>query len=126
MKIAKGSLCFLDLKISIVNYKLVTTVYSKPKDSHLYLQSNSSHNLKAIDIIQKGVALKIRGICQREKYYLEKSKEYIAYLVARVHSPKKVKRTFENVGMMTRTKSRGEKHRVIIKNTISFPAEDQM
>ena len=49
MEIAKGSLCFLDLKISIVNNKLVTTVYSKPTDSHLYLQSNSCHNPKAID-----------------------------------------------------------------------------
>ena len=38
MEIAKGSLCFLDLKISVVDYKLATTVYSKPKDSHLYLQ----------------------------------------------------------------------------------------
>ena len=36
MEIANGSLCFLDLKISIVDYKLVTTAYSKPADSHLY------------------------------------------------------------------------------------------
>ena len=35
-KIATGSLCFLDLKISIVDYKLATTVYSKPTDSHLF------------------------------------------------------------------------------------------
>ena len=61
MKIAKGSLCFLDLKISIVNYKLATTVYSKPTDNHLYLQSNSCDNPKAIDGIQKGVYLKIRN-----------------------------------------------------------------
>ena len=40
MEIAKDYLCFLDLKISIVNYKVVTTVYNKPKDSHLYLRSN--------------------------------------------------------------------------------------
>ena len=62
MEIAKGSLCFLDLKISIVDYKLATNVYSKPTDSHLYLQSNSCHNPKAIDGIQKGIALKIRRI----------------------------------------------------------------
>ena len=50
IEIAKGSLCFLDLKISIVDYKLVTTVYSKPTDSHFYLQSNSCHNPKASQI----------------------------------------------------------------------------
>ena len=61
MKIVKGSLCFLDLKISIVDYKLATTVYSKPTDSHLYLQSNSCDNPKAIDRIQKGVDLKIKN-----------------------------------------------------------------
>ena len=61
MKIVKGSLCFLDLKISIVDYKLATTVYSKPTDSHLYLQSNSCDNPKAIDGNQKGVDLRIRN-----------------------------------------------------------------
>lgn len=43
MGIAKDYLCFLDLKISIVNYKVVTNVYNKPKGSHLYLRSNSDN-----------------------------------------------------------------------------------
>ena len=85
MEIAKSSLRFLDLKICIVDYKLVTTVYSKPTDTHLYLQSNSCYNPKAIDGIQKGVALRIRRICSSEQDYLEKSKEYMVYLVARGH-----------------------------------------
>ena len=113
MEIAKGSLCFLDLEISIVDYKLVTNVYSKPTDSNLYLQLNSCHNPKAIGGIQKGIALRIRRICSLEQDYFEKSKEYMAYLVARGHSPKKVKRTFENVGKMTRTEARVKKQRVI-------------
>ena len=113
MEIAKGSLCFLDLEISIVDYKLVTNVYSKPTDSNLYLQLNSCHNPKAIDGIQKGIALRIRRICSLEQDYFEKSKEYMAYLVARGHSTKKVKWTFENVGKMTRTEARVKKQRVI-------------
>ena len=63
MEIAKVSLCFLDLKISIADYKLVTTVYSRPTDSYLYLYSNSCHSPKTTDGIQKGVALKIIRIC---------------------------------------------------------------
>ena len=59
MEISKSYSCFLDLKISIVDYKLVTTIYSKPTDSHLYLQSNSCHNPTAIDAIEKGAALQI-------------------------------------------------------------------
>ena len=123
MEIARDCLCFLDLGISIVNNKLVITVYSKPTDGHLYLQSNSCHNPKSIDGIQKGVALRIRPICSSEQDYLEKSKGHMAYLVARGHSLRKVKETFENVGKMTRTEARVKKQRTIIKNTIVFPAE---
>ena len=47
----------------------------------------------------------------------------MAYLVARGHSPKKVKRTFENVGKMARTEARVKKQRAINKNTIIFAAE---
>ena len=74
MKIAQDYLCFLDLRISIINNKLVTTIYSKPTDTHLYLQSNSCHNPKSIDGIQKGVGYRIRWISSSEQDYLEKSK----------------------------------------------------
>ena len=75
----------------------------------MYLQSNSCHKSKTIDGIQKDVALRIRRICSLGQEYLEKSKEYMAYLVAGGHSPKKVKRTFENIGKMTRTEARVKK-----------------
>ena len=57
---------------------------------------------------------------------MEKSKEYMAYLVAKSPSSKKVKRKFENVGKTTRTEARVKKLRIILetnKNTIVFPAE---
>ena len=37
------TICFLDLRISIVRNKLTTTVYSKPGDSHLYIHADSCH-----------------------------------------------------------------------------------
>ena len=64
-----------------------------------------------------------RQICSLEQDYLEKSKEYIAYLVAWCHSPKKVKQTFENVGKITRTEATVKKQRTASKNTNVFPAE---
>ena len=51
---------------------------------------------------------------------MEKSKEYVAYLVARGHSPKKVKQTFKK---MTKTEAKVTKQKAINKNTIIFPAE---
>ena len=67
MEIVKGSLDSLDLKKSIVDSKLLTTVYSKPTDSHFYLQPNSCHNAKAIDGIQKIAALKLQEFCHQNK-----------------------------------------------------------
>ena len=47
----------------------------------------------------------------------------MAYLVASGHSPKKLKRAFENIGKMTRTEARVKKQGEINKNTIILPAE---
>ena len=41
---------FLDLKITIDDKKLATSVYSKPTNSHLYLDSTSCHPAKSIDL----------------------------------------------------------------------------
>ena len=95
MEIGGDSINFLDVKISIVDNVIHTTVYSKPTDSHLYLQAESCHQLSTICGIQKGVALRLRKICSTICEYDEKSKQYMAYLVARGHDPITVKRTFE-------------------------------
>ena len=97
MEIGEDSINFLDLKISIVDNGIHTTVYSKPTDSHLYLQGDSCHQLSSIRGIQKGVALRLKKICSTICEYDEKSKEYMAYLVARGHDPVSVKNTFNDV-----------------------------
>ena len=51
-------ICFLDLKISIINGQLETTVYSKPTYSTLYLYGKSCHKTSSIRGIQKDVALR--------------------------------------------------------------------
>ena len=92
-----------------------------PTGSHFYLQSNSCHNPEAIDGIQKGVALQIKRMFLSEQDYLERLKEYMSYLVAEGHSPKKVKRTSENVGKLTRAEARVKKQETVNKNSIIFP-----
>ena len=56
MEIGCNTLCFLDLKISVLDGQLFTTVYSKPTDSHIYLHSTSCHKRSSIIGVQKGVA----------------------------------------------------------------------
>ena len=53
-------------------------------------------------------------LCELEEFvdqigYFKISKECMAYLVSRGHSPKKVKRTVANAGKMTRIKTRVKK-----------------
>ena len=85
MEIGNQSICFSDLRISIVGNKLTTTVYSKPADSHLYLHADSCHKKSSIKGIQKGVALRLRRICNSKNDYTAKSIEYTKYLVNKGH-----------------------------------------
>ena len=106
MEVGRNVLCFLDLKISIVDGKLETTVYSKPTDSHLYLHQQSCHNLSSIKGIRKGVALRLRRICSTNEEYDKKASEYIQYLVERGHVEDEVRLVFQEVRKCSRVDAR--------------------
>ena len=108
-----GGLCitFLDLKIAIHEGRLISTVYSKPTDSHLYLQAGSCHQEASIRGIQKGVALRLRRICSTIEEFDIKSKEYSAYLVARGHNPYSVQAAFDHVRKKSITQARAKVER---------------
>ena len=106
VEVGGKSICFLDLKISIINGQLETTVYSKPTDSHLYLHARSCHKPSSIRCIQKGVALRLRRICSTDNEYSSKSIKYQDYHNRRGHDPKKVHDTFEKTSKITRNGAR--------------------
>ena len=122
MEIGKDHLCFLDLKISVSSNKLMTTVYSKPTDSHLYLHSTSCHKSSSINGIPKGIALRLRRICSTTQEYQSKAKEYSSYLVARDHNPKTVKSTFDKSTFekVSRSAARKKKNRSITTSSVIF------
>jgi hypothetical protein len=103
------SLHFLDLFITIVNNQLVTSVYSKPTDAHVYLNAKSSNPRSQIRGIAKGVALRLRRICSEDSDFHEKSKIYAQYLINCGHNSVHVNRVFEEVGVMTRAEARKSK-----------------
>ena len=90
VEIGNQLICFLDLRISTVENKLTTTVYSKPTDSHLYLRAGSCHKKLSIKGIQKGVILRLCCICSSDNDYTAKSIEYTKYFVNRGHDLKSV------------------------------------
>ena len=48
------------LKITADDEKLLTSVYSKPTNSHFYLDCTSCHPAKSIDAISTGVAKRLK------------------------------------------------------------------
>ena len=56
IQVGGSELWLLDLKLTLKDNKIQTTVYRKPTDSHLFLQADSCHHLPSILGIQKGVA----------------------------------------------------------------------
>ena len=99
-EIENNNICFLDLKISVQNNHLETTVYRKPTDCHLYLEASSCHKKSSKNGIIKYVALRLRRICSTIKDFKIKPSEYIGYLVVRGHSPKLVKSEFGKVSSL--------------------------
>ena len=110
MDMGGKSLHFLDLFITIVNKRLGTTVYSKPTDSHVYLNARSSHPRSQIRAIAKSVVLRLGRICSEDRDFYVKSKVYAQYLIdcGRRNSAH-VNRVFEEVGNMTRDEARKSK-----------------
>ena len=95
-------------------------MYSKPTDSHLYLQAESCHQEASIKGIQKGVALRLRRICSSLDEFDNKSKYYKAYLVARGHNPVTVNAAFSSARALSLSNARAKVQRDNDKNRVVF------
>ena len=109
-----NELCFLDLKITLRDNKIQTTVNSKPSYNHLFLQANSA-TIYLILGIQKGVALRLCIICSTDEEY----NKYEAYLIDRGHKLKNVENFFNDVVNISRLQSR-------IKNTKNINSKNKI
>ena len=118
VEIGGKSLYFLDFKISIDDKKLLTSVYSKPTDSHLFLDGTSCHPTKSIDAISTGVPKRHKIICSNDSDFLEQSKKYSAYLAAHNHKPTEIIRAFEKINNQPRSTVQQKRAKSKIKPVI--------
>ena len=59
---------FIDLKLSIYsNNKISTDFYAYLTNSFIYVLPSTSYNKKIINKLPKGIALRLRGICDSDK-----------------------------------------------------------
>ena len=70
----------IENELRYLDSKLTLKVYSKPTNSHSYLQADSYHHLPSVLRIPKGVALRLRRICSTDEDYSNRLKEYNAYV----------------------------------------------
>ena len=97
---------FLDLKLKLENSKIVVDVFSKPTNSFIYVLPTSCYHRKSINNIPRGIALRLRRICDTDEKFNSRSIEYKNYLIARDSKPSTVHKHFAHVSTLSRQQAR--------------------
>ena len=112
MEIAsENGLEFLDLKLKIAEGKIRVDVHAKSTNSFSYTSPNTCYPKNNICNIPKGIALRLRRICNDDETFDKCSTEYQNYLIAGEHKPSLVKQQFSEVRKKTRAEARKKQNR---------------
>ena len=93
---------FLDVTISLKHGKLRTTLFTKPTDSHFYVDTTSCHLSHVLKNILKGQFIRLKGICSRKSDYLLNSELLCKQFTERGFLEKKFKKTIKQVAKVDR------------------------
>ena len=93
---------FLDVTVGLENNVLTTSVYTKPTDAHLYLNSNSCHTPHIIKNIPKGQFVRIRRICSDYNDFLQKSETAKGFFISRGYKEQHLRNIINEVKLLTR------------------------
>ena len=77
--ISELTINFLDISLRIDGDDIATSIYTKPTDSHSYLQYGSSHPNKCKDSIPYSQLLRLRRICSSDLDFRKRSAEFCTY-----------------------------------------------
>ena len=87
-----NGLRFLDLKLKMVNVKIVVDVFRKPTNTFTYVLPSTCYRNRNIKNIPKGITLRLRRICDSAEKYDKLLEKYQKYLIASDYQPGSVKR----------------------------------
>ena len=82
----------MDVTVKLNDGKITTTVYSKPTDSHLYLDYASCHPPHVVKNIPKGQFLRLRRICSTTQDFIVNAKSYIQHFINRGYNKEDVEK----------------------------------
>jgi len=78
---------FMDLRISIMNGRFSTTIYSKPMSLHLYIPPFSCHAPGIATSLVYGHTLRVYRICSKNGYINKELNLFYKQLIVRGYSP---------------------------------------
>ena len=103
---SETELVFLDTKVHLKNGFLIPEIYSKPTDSHEYLNPKSSHPPNVVKNIPYSVALRVRRNCfdqiEDDTLFKKNMINYKAYLLNSGYEARHIDRSFIKVAKMKR------------------------
>ena len=120
VNISQTTVNFLDVKVLLDNDSLKTTLFTKPTDAHLYLNSSSCHPNHVIKNIPKGQFIRLRRICSEKSDFTHHSQTLIQHFTSRGYNKKQLLKTLTEVSNTDRAEYLTEKKRLPIDPSSIF------
>ena len=70
------------------NSKITVDVYSKPTNSFIYVMPSTYYPSNNINNVPRGIALRLKRICDSDEKFTVRRNEYKNHLIAREYKPK--------------------------------------
>ena len=93
---------FLDTLVKIVDGNLVTDLFTKKTDKHLYVQVKSSHPASVKRAIPYGLGIRMKRICSKTEDYEKHRQELKTQLRKRGYSGKFIETQLQRVDRLNR------------------------
>ena len=101
-EISKDSLSFLDIRLTITNSALSTSVFYKPTDAHTFLDYTSSHPPSCKDSIPYSQLVRLRRICSDDDDFHAKAKEMMHFFNVRGYPESIINKSLNKINELTR------------------------
>jgi hypothetical protein len=93
---------FLDVKISLVDGNITTSLYTKPTDAFLYLNTSSNHPKHVKRNIPKGQFIRVRRICSQNSDFFKHCATLASFFEKRGYNKMFLERSIKEVSRITR------------------------
>ena len=117
----ENGLDFLDLKLKMnENNKITIDVFSKPTNSFTYVMPSTCYLSNNINDVPRGIALRLKRICDSDEKFTIRRNECKNYLIARDYKPKVVGKHFSEISKLVRAEARQIKPKQQVNDRILF------